>query len=128
MEEERFEYVYSAPTEEEREEIKRIRAQYLEKTPVEETKLERLRRLNGKVVRRALAVALTFGIVGTLTFGGGLALVLEKGVWLWGTLLSVTGAALFGCAYPVHRLSLRRSKKKYGEEILELSESLLRGE
>lgn len=123
-----FHYTYSAPSETERKEIESIRAQYAEKPIVHETKLERLRRLNRQVTSAATMVALILGVVGVLIFGGGLSLVLVKGIWLWGVLLGAVGAVVFGSAYPAYRWVFNRNKKKYGAEILQLSEELLRGE
>lgn len=128
MENKEFHYTYSAPSERERKEIESIRAQYEEKTCVPETKLEKLRRLNRQVTNTATIVALILGVVGVLIFGGGMSLVLVKGIWIWGVLLGVVGAAVFGVAYPVYRWIFNRNKKKYGAEILQLSEELLRGE
>ena len=123
-----FYYTYSAPSETERKEIESIRAQYTEKTVVQETKLEKLRRLNRQVTSAATMIALILGVVGVLIFGGGMSLVLVKGIWIWGVLLGAVGAVVFGIAYPVYRWIFNRNKKKYGAEILQLSEELLRGD
>ncbi|MBQ9113513.1 MAG: hypothetical protein IJY05_01165 [Clostridia bacterium] len=123
-----FYYTYSAPSETERKEIESIRAQYTEKTVVQETKLEKLRRLNRQVTSAATMIALILGVVGVLIFGGGMSLVLVKGIWIWGVLLGAVGAVVFGVAYPVYRWVFNRNKKKYGAEILQLSEELLRGD
>lgn len=123
----KFNYVYVAPTEEERKEIDCIRRQY---APQEkgQSKLERLRDLHKKVKNGATMVALSLGIAGCLTFGAGLAFVLEWGVLAWGILLSALGSAGMAASYPVYTRIIKRNKKKYGTEILRLSEELLRGE
>lgn len=128
MENKEFHYTYSAPSERERKEIESIRAQYTKKTCEPETKLEKLRRLNRQVTSTATIVALILGVVGVLIFGGGMSLVLVKGIWIWGVLLGAVGAVVFGIAYPVYKWIFNRNKKKYGAEILQLSEELLRGE
>ena len=102
--------------------------EYTEKTVVQETKLEKLRRLNRQVTSAATMIALILGVVGVLIFGGGMSLVLVKGIWIWGVLLGAVGAMVFGVAYPVYRWVFNRNKKKYGAEILQLSEELLRGD
>ncbi len=119
-----FNFKYSAPTENERKEIDSIRRQYApqEKT---ETKLERLRRLDGLVKNTAIIWSLCLGVVGILTFGLGLTMILEWSIWRWGIVLMVVGTPLIAIAYPVYKLALNKGKAKYGEEILRLSEELL---
>ena len=119
-----FNYTYSAPTEEERKEIASIRKQYV---PVEqtETKLERLRRLDKLVKNTPTVLALTLGIVGCLIFGLGLTLILEWNIWLWGVICMATGAIPMAISYPVYKSILKRYKRRYGAEILKLSEDIL---
>lgn len=119
-----FNFRYSAPSQEERKEIDSIRRQYApqEKT---ETKLERLRRLDGLVKNTAVIWALCLGVIGTLIFGLGLAMILEWNNWLWGIVLMIVGSVPMAIAYPVYKLTLNKGKAKYGEEILRLSEELL---
>ena len=119
-----FNYTYSAPTEAERREINSIKRQY---APADgkEAKLQRLRALDGRVKSVPRAVALTLGVVGLLIFGTGLTCILEWGLWLPGALLMVAGVPVFSVAYPVYTHLLKKGKKKYGEEILRLSDELL---
>ena len=120
----KFDYKYSAPTEEERREIDGIRRQYATRDNTE-TKLDRLRKLDSKVKNTALAVSLTVGIVGCLVFGLGLSMVLEWSIYLWGVIVAVVGAIPMILAYPIHKYTLNIGKQKYAEEILELSNELL---
>ncbi len=119
-----FNFKYSAPSQEERKEIDSIRRQYVpqEKT---ETKLERLRRLDGLVKNTAIIWSLVLGVVGTLVLGLGLTMILEWNIWLWGIVLMVLGCPPIAIAYPVYKLLLQKGKAKYGDEILSLSEELL---
>ena len=119
-----FNFKYTAPTEEERKEIDSIRRQYApqEKT---ETKLERLRRLDGLVKNTAIIWSLVLGVVGTLVLGLGLTMILEWSIWLWGIVLMVIGSVPMAIAYPVYKSTLNKGKAKYGDEILRLSEELL---
>lgn len=126
-ENEKFVYTYTVPTENERREIEEIRAQYAEKQD-NKSRIEELRDLHRRVNRPPLIVAVLLGVLGTLTFGLGMALVLEFGLFGWGIAVSLVGAGVLVGAYFAHKLLLRRGKKKYGARILELSESLLRGE
>ncbi|MGN0804654.1 MAG: hypothetical protein ACI4MS_04650 [Candidatus Coproplasma sp.] len=120
----RFEYSYSAPTEEERREIDSIRNSYQPRSK-EISKLDRLRRLDKKVKNTAMAVSLTLGLAGVLIFGLGMSLALEWGYYLAGSLTAVAGCIPMGISYPVYNKVLAHQKKKYGEEILKLSEELL---
>jgi hypothetical protein len=119
-----FNYTYTAPTEEERKEITLIRKQYqpIEKT---ESKLDRLRRLDSAVKNTPIILSLILGIVGCLIFGLGLTLILEWNIWLWGVIGMCVGAIPMAIAYPVYLGVLNANKRKYGAEILQLSEELL---
>lgn len=119
-----FQYTYSAPTEEERKQIESIRKQYVEQKATEE-KTERIRMLDRKVKTTANAVALSVGIFGTLVFGTGMSMVLEWSIFLGGILVSLVGSVCVALAYPIYQAVLRKNKKKYGEEILRLSEEVL---
>ena len=119
-----FNFTYTAPSQEERKEIDSIRRQYApqEKT---ETKLERLRRLDGLVKNTATICSLVLGVIGCLTFGLGLTMVLQWSILLWGIILMVIGSVPMVFAFPIYNKLLRKGKAKYGEEILRLSEELL---
>ena len=119
-----FNFRYSAPTEEERKEIDSIRRQYAPREQTE-TKLERLRRLNSLVKNTAVIWSLCLGIVGCLTFGLGLTMILEWDILVWGILLMAVGALPMAVAYPVYKTVLQKYKNRYGDEILRLSEELL---
>ncbi len=117
-----FHYEYSAPTTEERKEIASIRKKYI---PQEPTKLDKLRSLDKKVRGLPTAVALTVGIVSCLVFGLGLTLILEWSLWLGGIPVAAVGTVGMLLAYPLHTWVRGRMKRKYGEEILALSNELL---
>ena len=119
-----FNYKYSAPTEEERKEIDSIRRQYVP-SENKETKLERLRRLDSLVKSAPSVWGLVLGIVGILIFGLGLAMILEWDILVWGIVLAVIGCVPIALAYPVYNAVLQRNKKRYGEEIIRLSDELL---
>lgn len=119
-----FNFKYTALSQEERKEIDSIRRQYApqEKT---ETKLERLRRLDGLVKNTAIIWSLVLGVVGTLVLGLGLTMILEWSIWLWGVLLMLIGCVPVAIAYPVYKSVLKKYKNRYSEEILTLSQELL---
>lgn len=123
----KFVYTYSAPTENERREIESIKKQY-ESVPKQESKLDELRKLDRRVMRTPLIVALTIGIFGVLVMGTGMAMVLEWELMLWGVIVGVIGLAVAAAAYPVYSAVLKGNKRKYGQKIIELSNKLLNEE
>ncbi len=126
MNDNKFNYTYSAPTESERREIDSIRRQYQPKTS-KEVSIERLRHLDSIVKGVPQSVALILGVVGILVFGLGLTMILLE--WthiLWGAVVMALALPLIICAYPVHNKLLIKYKEKYGDEILQLSEELLK--
>ena len=120
----KFEFNYSAPDERERAEIKNIRSRYEDK-PESESKLERLRRLDGRVKNIPMAVSISVGIIGVLIFGLGLSMILEFNMVVWGVIVSIIGAIPTAFAYPVNNLLVKKLKRKYGKEILKITEELL---
>lgn len=125
MENNGFNYKYSAPTEKERREIESIRRQYTASAVDEEDKFSRLRRLHGDIISAAMAASITVGVVGLLIFGSGLALVLEFSEFIFGCILSAVGLLPMLSAYPLYKAILKSKKKKHSAEILRLSEELL---
>lgn len=125
-----FQYTYSAK---EQKELKKIQEKY---SPKEETKLERLHRLDQSVTRKAWGVALVFGILGALVLGVGMSLMMTDfsailGKWEAnalpvGILIGVVGLILGALSYPLYRVTLRREKEKKAPEILRLTEELMK--
>lgn len=123
----KFNYTYSAPTEQERREIDSIRRQYVSKDASAD-KLSQLRRLDGKVKNPPKILGTVLGVVGILVFGLGLTMVLEWAVIAWGIVVAAVGVVPMALAYPSYSWLLRRNKAKYGEQIIALSDELLSGE
>lgn len=119
-----FEYKYIAPSANERKEIESIKRNYLPKTK-EESKLDYLRRLDGKVKSVPQLASLTLGIVGTLLFGLGLTMILEWSLIIWGVVVAAVGVVPIALAYPAFIKLDKKMKAKYGKQILDLSDELL---
>jgi len=127
-----FSYTYSAK---EQAELKRIRNKYTAKTEPE-NKMERLRRLDASVTETAQAVALIFGIVGTLVLGFGMSLVMtdiseilgryQDLAMAIGIIVGVLGGTLASLAYPVYNAIVRAKRKKLGPEIIRLADELMK--
>ena len=127
-----FTYSYSAR---EQAEVRRIREKYTAPTEGED-KLARLRRLDASVTNTAQAVALVFGVIGTLTLGFGMSLVMTDlaellgifGVWatVIGVISGVVGGALASLAYPVYNAIVKAKRARLAPEILRLSDELMK--
>lgn len=122
--ENKFNYTYKAPNESERMEIESIRRQYSKATK-EESKLDKLRRLDKTVKNAGTVLPLVIGIIGTLIFGLGLTMILEWNLILWGIVIMLIGSVPTALAYPLSLKLTKLYKEKYGDEILSLSEELL---
>ena len=121
-----FEYSYFAPTEEEKRRIASIKRQYEEATDSSEGKINKLKALDSKVKNTATIVALVLGIVGCLIFGTGLALVLEWNELFYGIIVMAIGILPMSLSYPSYSFFIKRGKKKYGKQIIELADELLK--
>lgn len=119
---ETFEYTYSA---QEQKEIKRIKSKYAPKQE-SETKLEQLRRLDASVTRPGTITGLIFGIVGILTFGGGMSccLVFPESLFVAGIVLGIVGIAMMAMAYPLYKKITEKEKERIAPVILALTEEL----
>lgn len=125
----KFEYNYSAPTEEERREIESIKNEYLPKTKgAEKSGVERLRALDNKAKNPPLVCSLSLGIIGILLFGFGLTCWLEWTLYIAGVITGVIGAVIVGINPFIYKAFLARRRKKYSAEILALSSELLNEE
>lgn len=118
-----FEYTYSAP---QQNEIQQIRMKYL---PREVTKLEQLRELDERVTRRGSALSLIHGIGFTLLLGLGMSCCMVwAGEWFFpGIAIGCVGLAGVAVTYPIYRSIVRQDREKIAPEILRLSEEMIQG-
>lgn len=124
MSEDKFVFNYSAPSEDERREIEDIKSQFVP-SERKEDKLTKLRRLNKKVNNPPKIFAYCFGFIAILIFGTGMTMVLEWSLYVWGAVVGAVGATLMCVTYPIYKVLLARNKKRYGQEIIDLSNQLL---
>ena len=127
MENNSFEYTYSA---ERQQEIEAIRKKYL---PKEEDKMEQLRRLHSIPTQKAQAASIAAGVLGALVLGTGMSLcmtdlgaALEHLAMGIGILVGLLGLVMVALAYPVYNIVLRKERQRIAPEILRLSEELLK--
>lgn len=114
----KFEYTYSAK---QQAEVENIRRKYL---PKEETKMEKLRRLDKSVTRYGTIISIIVGIAGTLIMGFGMCLCLEWSQFVGGIILGCLGIAILAMAYPVYNKVTQKQREKIAPEILKLSEEI----
>ena len=122
MENNTFSYNYSATR---NKEVENIRRKYM---PHEESKLEKLKKLDLRVQTAGTIESLCFGIVGALVFGIGMCFFLDVfagAAWLT-ALLMVLGAVIMIPAYPIYRRIARKTKTELTPEILRLSEEIMK--
>jgi hypothetical protein len=127
-----FQYTYSAK---EQAELKRIRDKYTAPTEVED-KMARLRRLDASVTNTAQAVALVFGVIGTLILGFGMSLVMTElaeslgisgdAAMVIGIIVGIVGGILASLAYPIYNAIVKAKRKKLAPEIIRLTDELMK--
>ena len=127
-----FTYTYSAK---DQEELKRIRDKYTAPTEVED-KMARLRRLDASVTNTAQAVALVFGVIGTLILGFGMSLVMTElaeslgisgdAAMVIGIIVGIVGGILASLAYPIYNAIVKAKRKKLAPEIIRLTDELMK--
>ena len=120
-----FHYRYSAK---EQQEIEALRRKYAVDTQ-EESVLEELRKLDHSTTTPGLIAALTVGILGTLTLGGGLSMtILSPKLLMPGIILGLLGLVLALLALPVYTRITDRKRQQNARRIQELSDRLLPGQ
>lgn len=123
----RFTVTYSADR---NEEVEAIRKKYL---PQEKDKLEQLRELDASATKKANAVSIAVGVIGTLVMGTGMSLAmtdlgnnLGQGAFYLGIGVGMVGIAVLACAYPIYRRTLKKERERIRPEILRLSDELMK--
>lgn len=127
-----FTYTYSAK---EQAELKRIRDKYAAPTESED-KMARLRRLDASVTNTAQAVALVFGVIGTLILGFGMSLIMTElaeilelrgdMAMVIGIIIGIVGGIIASLAYPIYNAIVKAKRKKLAPEIIRLTDELMK--
>jgi hypothetical protein len=109
----------------------KIRTQYMEK---QSTELDALRALDAKVKRPANVFGYVFGSISAIIMGAGMSLVMTDigaaiglaSALIPGIAIGVAGLAMSLLTYPIYKGILNSRKRKYGGEILRLSDKIMR--
>ena len=113
--------------------VQKIRTQYTER---EHTALDELKELDTKVKRPANVFAYIFGGISAIIMGSGMSLVMtdiaEKiglGIdpMLPGILIGIVGMFMAIINYPIYKGILGARRKKYANEIIALSDKIMKG-
>ena len=107
-----------------------IRAQYMEKQPGD---IDTLRKLDEKVKRPANVFAYIFGSISAIVMGAGMSLVMTdigstigmESTMVPGSIIGIVGMLMVLVNYPMYKGILGSRKKKYGAEILKLSDKIM---
>ncbi len=111
--------------------VQKIRTQYTEK---EHTQLDALRELDRKVKKPASVFAYAFGSTSAMVMGAGMSLVMTDigqtigmgEIMIPGIAIGVIGMGLVIVNYPIYKKILESRRKKYANEIIALSDKILK--
>lgn len=112
--------------------VQKIRTQYVEK---ENTQLDNLKKLDAKVKKPANVFAYVFGSIAAIIMGSGMSLVMTEigetvGIanpMVIGIVIGVIGMLMAIVNYPVYKRILGSRRKKYADEIIALSDKIIKG-
>ncbi len=127
---ETYRYTYSAA---QQEEIEAIRKKYLPQE-VQTDKMAQLRQLDAGVTRKGMTASLVVGILGTITMGAGMSLIMTDlgqslgipSATVPGLLLGILGMIGVIVAYPLYQSITKRERARIAPQILKLTEELSR--
>lgn len=111
--------------------VQKIRTQYTEK---EHTRLDALKTLDKKVKRPANVFAYLFGSISAMVMGSGMSLVMTDiaetvGIpnpMISGIIIGVVGMLMAILNYPIYKGMLSSRRKKYANQIIALSEQIMK--
>lgn len=111
--------------------VQKIRTQYTQK---EHTELDALKKLDSKVKLPANIFAYSFGTLSALVMGSGMSLIMTDisdiigmtAPMLPGLAIGIVGLVMVIVNYPLYRLILNSRRKKYAEEMIALSDKIMK--
>ena len=119
---ESFEFTYSAK---QQKEVVKIRNKYVSK---EESKMEKLIRLDKQAERPGTIASIVVGVLGSLILGAGMSCTLVWNssieIFIAGIVIGIVGMLVVGMAYPIYKKITKKERAKIAEEIIALSNEL----
>ena len=98
--------------------------------------MARLHRLDASVTNTATVVALVLGVIGTLTLGFGMSLIMTNlaeslnlaasAAMPVGIAFGIAGAVIASLAYPLYNAIVKVKRKKLAPEIIRLTDELMK--
>lgn len=119
---ETYDCTYTFSTEQQNE-IKKIRSKYL---PLEEDKMEQLRKLDKSTAIPGTAAAFLTGMISLAIHGVGSAMVKTGTLFIPGTVLAFAGLLGLLSAYPIYHYVTKKQRAKAAPDILKLCDELLK--
>jgi len=112
--------------------VQKIRSQYTQ-TENESSPLDQLKALDAKVNKPVNIFAYTYGTLGAIIMGAGMSLVMTdigamigmKHTLIPGIAIGILGLAMASSTYPLYKRLLASRRKKYAQQILQLSDSII---
>lgn len=119
---ESFEFTYSAK---QQEEIEQIRNKYL---PKQESKMEQLRKLDKQAEMPGQIASITAGAIGLLILGVGMCCTMvwntHLNVFVLGIVVGLIGIMITGAAYPIYKKVTAQQRAKFADQIIALSNEI----
>ena len=109
----------------EKEYVRNIKKNYEEK---EDSNLIKLKKLDRKAKLPSIIFGYTFGIIGALIMGFGMSIIfgsILSNMLVLGYIFGVLGLLLISINYPIYKSIYNKSKNKYRNDIIELSNAIL---
>lgn len=107
--ENKFEYTYSAPR---NEEIEEIRKKYASQTSAE-SKLKQIRRFDKSVESEGMIRSPAVGIAGALILGLGMCCTMVwTNLFVLGIILGIIGMVICGCAFSLYKNTITKNVRK----------------
>lgn len=111
--------------------VEKIRSQYTE----QHTELNALKALDSKVKRPANIFGYAYGSLSALVMGAGVSLIMTDigavlgmaGKMVPGIAMGAGGLTMCCTTYPIYKKILNSRKKKYADQIMELSNHIMKG-
>lgn len=105
--------------------VEKVLNNYEEKTP---TKLDELKELDKKASKGANIFAYVFGTIGALVLGFGMCVAMKiilADLMIIGIIIGILGIFMVSINYFIYKKMLENGRKKYADQIKNLSNELL---